>query len=98
MKKEMINIFFLVFAAFLIVANTNSVATNGPQQSFTMQNEFTCKDYFGLEKIFSQAEITEDQSIPLKVRLECKNRNNETYVRNDEFKFERPSGAINRTY
>lgn len=98
MKKEMMNTFFLAFAAFFIATSTNSVATNGPQQSFKLKQELVCKDYWGLEKIFRQIESAEDQSIPLKVKLQCKNRNNEIYVRNDDFKFERSSGAIDRTY
>lgn len=96
MRKELMNTFFLAFIAFLIATTSNSVATNGPQQSYKLQREVACKDYWGLEKIFSQAKTVENQEVPLKVKLQCKY--DETYVRNNDFKFERSSGAINRTY
>lgn len=97
MKKEFMNIFFLVFAAYLIAKTTNSEATNVLHQSYKLKQEVVCKDFSGLEKLFSQEKTFENEAIPLTVKTKCRKKN-ESYVKNDDFKFDRFSSPLIRNF
>ncbi len=98
MKKEFVKIIFLTSVAFLIAISTNSLANKGHLSPVEFQEEEACKDYWGLEKVLNLTEKYDNESIPIKVRLDCRKNNKTNYVKSEEFRFDRFSNAINRTY
>ena len=89
MKKEFFKISILAFAAFFIAASTNSLANKGYLSSVELQEEEACKDYWSLESVLSLTEKNDNESIPIKIRPDCRKSSETNYVKSEEFRFDR---------
>lgn len=74
MRKEMKKIFFLTLAALFIATTSNSVAPHQVRSASVIQRPEACDYDWGLGKWLNQSLTIDDQTVPLSIKIKCKNK------------------------